>query len=542
MRGKFTSLLLTGALLTTLLTGCGMEFVSEAEEYESDAVIPKSGDLVADIDFEKAAKAITERKAMARQTGEYQTVVVAFFDWTGRPVGTDRISAAISAHTEETLGLDVELRIFDSSQYGDDMKVLLSSEGQVDLFTSAFLGYNACFNDGYALDLEQNGLFDDYCAGLKSKVRDEYLDACRIGGTLYGTPPIKDYAIETCAVCIGKEYLDGIGYNADGLPKGELGYPKATWSEINDIYAQLHEKYPDKYVIATQDNILTQGSTVDNLGGDYFGTLLDPENSLVVKDVFSSDVFKEWCLRTYEWNNEGYIAEDALTNNQAASAKVKSGAYMSLMAACKPGYKTQISGECGREMVVFDVGESFMSSSAVSNFPWCVNRDSQDPIAAMQVLDALYTDPYIENLICWGEEGVDYKLSHKGTITFADGVDANTSEYYPNVLWLMPNPYIAYVWKGDSPDLGQEISDFNDNCECRSLAIGFTWDNTNYAAQCRNLQEAYDEFAPQLIHGFIEPEEGIERLETALKAAGLEDYMEAKQRALNAWANENNIY
>ena len=106
----------------------------------------------------------------------------------------------------------------------------------------------------------------------------------------------------------------------------------------------------------------------------------------------------------------------------------------------------------------------------------------------------------------------------------------------------MPNPYIAYVWKGDSPDLGQEISDFNDNCKCRSLAIGFTWDNTNYAAKCRDLQEAYDEFAPQLVHGFIEPDEGIERLETALKAAGLEDYMEAKQRALNAWANENNIY
>ena len=542
MRGKFTPLLLTGAIFAILLTGCVMKLSSRSDDLESDAVIPKSGDLEKDIDFEKAAKAITARKALALQNGEYQTVTVAFFDWTGRPLGTDRINAAISAHTEETLGLDVELKIIDSSTYGDDMKILLSSEGKVDLFPTALIGYSACIGDGYVLDLEQNGMFDDYCAGLKNKVKEEYLDACRVGGVLYGTPQIKEYATETCAVCIGKEYLDGIGYNADLLPVGELGYPKATWAEINDIYAQLHEQHPDKYVIATQDNLLSQGSTVDNLGGDYFGTLLDPENSLVVKDVYSSDIFKEWCLRTYEWNKKGYIAEDAMRNNQAASARVRSGEYMSMMAACKPGYKTQISGECGREMVVFDLGESFMSSSAVSTFPWCVNRGSQDPIAALQVLDALYTDPYIEDLLCWGEEDIDYKITSRGTITYADGVDASTSEYAPNVTWLMPNQYIAHVWEGDPLNLGEQISDFNDNCSVRSMAIGFTWDNRNYSSVCKDLQNAYDEFAPQLIHGFVDPEEGIPQLETALKAAGLEEYMAAKQRALNSWALDNEIY
>lgn len=543
MRGKFTSLLLTGALFTTLLTGCNITLGSEDDLYESDAVIPKSGGLEStEIDYEKAAKAIAERKALAKQSGEYQKIVVAFLDWTGRPIGLGRINEAISAYTEEKLGLDVELMIMDYSEYADSMKFMLSSEYQVDLFSTCTLGYNECINDGYVLDLEENGMFDDYCAGLKSKVREDYLDACRVGGVLYGTPPIKDYAIETCAVCIGKEYLDGIGYNADGLPLGELGYPKATWDEINDIYAQLHDKYPDKYVIATQDNFLTQGSSVDNLGGDYYGTLLDPENSLVVKDVYSSDVFKEWCLRTYEWNQKGYISEDALTNEAAASTRVKSGDYMSMIAACKPGYKTQVSGECGREMVVFDLGESFMSSSAVSAIPWCVNKDSKDKIAAMQVLDSLYTDPYLENLICWGQKDVDYKVTSNGTITYADGLDANTSAYYPNVIWLMPNPYLAYVWKGDPLDLGQQISDFNDNCDIRSKAIGFTWDNTEYAAEYRQLQNAYEEYAPMLVHGFVDPEEGIAKLETALNAAGLEDYMTAKQNALNAWAFENNIF
>lgn len=544
MRKKLVSLLLCMTTSAMLLAGCGASAGTAGTADKAADTATSGGDetgastAAAD---SKAAQAVAERKAEAEKSGEYQKVVISFFDWTGRPAGLDRINAALSAHTEETLGLDVELQILDSAAYGDDMKLMLSSGEQVDIFNTCILGYSTCINNGYVLDLEEDNMFADYCTGIQEKVREDYIDACRVGGVLYGVPPIKDYAIETCAVCIGQEYLDGIGYDVSKLPTSDLGYPKATWDDINDIYAQLHEKYPDKYVMATQDNILTQGSSVDNVGGDYYGTLLDPMNSLKVENVYTSDIFKDWCQRTYEWNQAGYISKDALTDDTGASAKVKSGSYMAMMACCKPGYKTQISGECGRDMVVFDVGESFMSSASVSSFPWCINQNTEDPVAAIQVLDALYTDPVVEGLLCWGEEGKEYKVTEEGSITYADGVDANNSEYYPNVLWLMPNPYVTYVWQGDPLDLGAQMADFNDNCACKSKALGFTWDNTDYAAEYTALQNAYDEFAPKLVHGFVDPETGIAELESALEAAGLNDYMAAKQEALDAWAKENGI-
>ncbi|MBR1847802.1 MAG: ABC transporter substrate-binding protein [Lachnospiraceae bacterium] len=540
MRKKIVSLLLSATVSAMLLAGCGSSAETAATTDTKTATdTVEAGDTAAAGDV--AMQAIADRKAEAEKTGEYKKVVISFFDWTGRPAGLDRINAALSAHTEETLGLDVELQILDSAAYGDDMKLMLSSGEQVDIFNTCILGYSTCINNGYVLDLEEDNMFADYCKGIQEKVREDYIDACRVGGVLYGAPPIKDYAIETCAVCIGQEYLDGIGYDVSKLPTSNLGYPKATWDDINDIYAQLHEKYPDKYVMATQDNILTQGSSVDNVGGDYYGTLLDPMNSLKVEKVYTSDIFKDWCQRTYEWNQAGYISKDALTDDTGASAKVKSGSYMAMMACCKPGYKTQISGECGRDMVVFDVGESFMSSASVSSFPWCINQNTEDPVAAIQVLDALYTDPVIEGLLCWGEEGKEYKVNEDGTITYADGVDANNSEYYPNVLWLMPNPYVTYVWEGDPLDLGSQMADFNDNCDCKSKALGFTWDNTDYAAEYTALQNAYDEYAPKLVHGFVDPETGIAELEAALEAAGLNDYMAAKQEALDAWAKENGV-
>ena len=288
-----------------------------------------------------AQEAIDARKEEAEKTGEYQKIIISFFDWTGAPAGIDRINEALSEHTRETLGVDVELMIIDSAAYSEDMKLMLSSGEQVDIFSTCGPGYMTCVNNGYTLDLEEYDLFQTYGVGIQEKVRAEYLDACRVGGVLYGAPPIKDYAIQTSAVCIGQEYLDAIGYDYDAAEKDDLGYAKVDWDEINKIFAQIHEAFPDKYVMAIQDNELTQGSTVDNIGGDYYGTLLDPVNSLKIENVYESDIFKEWCERAYEWNQNGYLSKDAMTDKTGASAKVKSGGSYSAVPPQVSPHNTQ---------------------------------------------------------------------------------------------------------------------------------------------------------------------------------------------------------
>ena len=277
------------------------------------------------------------------------------------------------------------------------------------------------------------------------------------------------------------------------------------------------------------------------MGGDFYGALMNPSEELVLSNVFESDLFREWCERFYRWNNEGYIAADALEDRSGASARIKDGRCMAMMACGKPAYENQISGECGRAMTVFDVGESFLSSSSVTQFPWCINSKTKDPVAAMQVLDAFYCDPVVANLACWGEEGKEYVVNSDTTITWGPGIDANTSEYYPNVLWLMPNQYAAHVWEGDPVDIGQKTMEFNDNCPNRSKALGFTWDMGDHADEYAALGDAYGEYAPALIYGFTDPETGIKKLNEALKEAGLEDYMAAKQKALKDWAWENHV-
>lgn len=535
LKKRLLSTLLVVAMGATALSGCGKSGGSNSSESAKVAEDAKANG-------EDPAQAVIDaRKAKAAETGEYQKVVVSFFDWTGAPAGIDRINEEISKHTRETLGLDVELLIIDSAAYSDDIKLMLSSGEQVDLFSTCGPGYMTCVNNGYTLNLEEDDLLATYGSELNDLIRKDYLDACRVGGVLYGVPPIKDYAIQTATILVGTEYLEGANVDLTKFETDELGYYKASWDDVDEIFAAIHKAYPDKTVFSTQDNLLTQGSCVDNVAGDYFGTLLDPANSLKIENVYESDLFKEWAERAYAWNQAGYISGDAMSDKTGASARIKSGSYMAMMSQSKPAYQNQINGECGREMTIFDVGEAFMSSSAVSAFPWCINQSTDDPIASMQVLNALYTDPVVANLVCWGQEGVEYKVNDDTSINWAEGVNADNSEYYPNVLWMMPNQYAAHVWEGDPIDVGDQTAKFNDNCAVRSKALGFTWDNTDYSAEFTALKNAYEEYYAQVVYGFVEPEKGLKELNDALYAAGLKDYMEAKQAALDKWAEENGV-
>ncbi|MBR6004432.1 MAG: extracellular solute-binding protein, partial [Lachnospiraceae bacterium] len=191
---KFLSVLLASAMVLSL-AACGTKTTDATEtKSESNTAATETVETASTDENSAYAQAIADRKAAAESSGSYEKVVISFFDWTGAPAGIDRINQKLSEYTEEKLGVDVELLIIDVAAYSDDIKLMLSSGEQVDLFSTCGPGYMTCVNNGYTADLEEDGLLETYAPGLKSVIRDDYFDACRVGGTLYGVPPIKDYA------------------------------------------------------------------------------------------------------------------------------------------------------------------------------------------------------------------------------------------------------------------------------------------------------------------------------------------------------------
>ena len=117
---------------------------------------------------------------------------------------------------------------------------------------------------------------------------------------------------------------------------------------------------------------------------------------------------------------------------------------------------------------------------------------------------------------------------------------AENSEYYNNVNWETPNQFIAKIWEGDGLDIWDRMEKFNSE-SVKSIALGFSFDNSAVSSTYTALTNVYEEYVKALFYGFTDPETGIPALLEKLKAAGLDDYIAAKQEALNQWAQENGV-
>lgn len=481
-------------------------------------------------------QAIAERKASGKNT----KVVMSFFTWVGAPKGTDRIEGLINKITEDKLGIDVDLLVMDSSSFSQNVPLMCASGEKLDIFSAGGIGFTKAVNNGYLYDMNQNDLLKNYGQGILNSMDNVYINACSVGNGLYAVPPVKDMAMSAGYLCIGSQFLDGIGYDYNSKwSDSSKEVIKTNWDELDKIFAQLHTKYPDKSVLTATVNI-AGGSTYDPVSGDWFGVLMDPAKSLELSDVYASKEYMDLCKRSYKYNQLGYLPADCLTTTLTMGAQVGAGTAMSMTAGGKPGYRTQVSAECSMDMVCFQLGEDIVRSSVPTSVCWGINQNCQDPVAAMQLLDICYTNKDISNLLCWGEEGKDYVVNDDGRINFPSGIDSKNSEWYHAVQWQMPNECISHVWHTDSPDLWDRITKFNENA-IKSKALGFTWDNTGYATQYTALSNVSSEYSKSLSLGCVDPEVGIPEFEEKLKAAGLDEYIGAKRDALNAWAKEKGI-
>ena len=82
-----------------------------------------------------------------------------------------------------------------------------------------------------------------------------------------------------------------------------------------------------------------------------------------------------------------------------------------------------------------------------------------------------------------------------------------------------------------SKDILDKFSSYNVN-------TGFWGDYWTFDIDAKNI---YDEYIKQLMFGFLDPDVGIPEMVERMEAAGLNEYIAAKQKALDEWAAANGV-
>ena len=519
MKKRTLALILSALTAATVFASCssssdGSSAASDSSASGSETAGTETGETSGDSDLREEELVTLDIVCMSSGKNE--------------PDITD-VENAMNEILEEKLNCNVDLTFIAYANYADQISLLLSSGEDADLLPVYLIPLSTCANAGQIMPLDD--LIDQYGQGIKDQLGD-YVDCGRIDGVLYGVTTARDLA-NSQGFAYKVDVAEEVGFDADSIE---------TLDDLETELMKVKEANPDMWPVAVSagENIRNWGW--DPLGDDTvnLGVLVDPTDP-TVSNLYESDLYKDLATEMYNWMQEGLIQADAVNTTETATTLMTAGTAFGYFTNLKPGYAEENSSSLGYEIAVVDIIPALACTNNVSRATWTISSGCDNPEAAMKVLNELYTNPELSNLYMYGIEGVHYKVLEEGgasngqdIITWADGLDASTSNYAKSGTWIMPNQFIGNVWEGSAPDVWDQQREFNDTAQ-KSAAFGFTYDSlpvTNEVTACTNVVSKYHK---ALLCGALDPATTLDQFNEELYAAGLQNIIDEKQTQLNAW-------
>jgi putative aldouronate transport system substrate-binding protein len=515
---KILATLLVMCMILTMLTACGntkeAAKTDETQEITTDQAEGSSVDVT---------EGVQEEKEYDYSDKDHVTLKIMIFGIADSEK-TKEISEKVSEITREKLNCDVEINRIGFGTYMNQLNLALSSGEQLDIFMPMQSGAFYA-NAGQIQPIDQYLLTSG--KDLKEQISAEDFKCGSFAGETYGVPVNGTKASELGFV-MRKDIADELGIDYKNM---------TSFEQLHDALVKVKEACPDMYpVVSDFGKTFGSGATLylgQDVMADNLGVLIDPTKA-TVENLYASDLFKERAEMMYAWAQEGLIMPDASTNSEAATSIISAGRGFGYFSHMKPGFENEVAAGTGMEMVTMKYTKP-LSNTDNTGISWYVATNSVDPERAVAMLNLMYTDSEVANLLTYGVEGEDYKIidEENGIVDYADGISAEKN-LWMILPWSWPNEQIAYLMKGNSPTLHEEVVAFQ-KAAIQSAAKGFVFDNTpvvNQITACTAVIEKYDK---DLLCGITDPSTTIPKFLEELKKNGIDDVINEKQAQLNDW-------
>lgn len=514
MTRKIASIVVTACMIATLGTGCG----------STGASVPASTTAGSAASASSSAAA-SESQAAAQEMIDLN---VAFISGSSLP-DLSKVQDAINEITKSEIQANVTWKLYSFSNYTEQMNLLLASNSEAIDLMPVFSGdYTNYVSTGKLLDMTD--ALAAYGQGIREQVGADYLPAGQVGGRQFGVPAIMGWPSST-AVVMRKDILDKAGVSLDSVKK---------LADLTPILEKVHASSPEGACLVPESTKMLDNYITYDALGDKNGVLLNYGSELKVTNWFESAEYAEMVRLMRSWNQAGYIMADAEISQDVGNTLIKNQAGYGLIRGGSPGAAESVTMASGYEMVQVNICDALSTTSQVGVLEWVVPIIATDINRSVQMLNLMYSDERVANLIAWGIEGTHYVKKTDGTIGYPEGVTAETASYMPNTAWEMGNQFITHVWEGNSADYNEQLKAFNRDANV-SKAMGFAWSSTNVTTAISAVTNVCDQYRPALESGAVDPEKALPEFIQALKDAGIDQIIAEKQTQLDAWASKNNI-
>lgn len=503
---RVMSMLLVLVMVMSLLTACGEKTNptegTKATEAETDAP--------------KATDAPTE--------AEPEEVITLKWYWKGeidKDTGAkERVFEAANKLLEERYNLRIEIV---DSVYGEYNTIINNVDAAQEVYDLRYVGGLATYEDlidqGVLLDITD--LMKEY-APTRYAAYEDYWELFERDGRIY-TCLCYQLMCNTEGIGVHEKYLEEFNIDINSIQ---------DWDDIENLMKTVQAKYPEavqnapKKVFPGHDGYMSAGVSYCHISDEYAaGGSKEGEVPQVVC-YYLTEEFRDYCKMLKKWVDEGLLSDlyDAGgTDYWKTQEQVWTGS-----AVYKPGGDTEYSNSWKTPMKIAKWSESYMTVDKIMATTTGVSTTSEHPEAAVKLLEILYTDQEIYNMLVFGIEGEDYEVIGENTIRKID------NGYSGMYNWELCDITRGYLTEGQAEDTWEQTVEINNNA-VKSPLMDVIFDTTAVKTQIADVKAVAAEKTALLLCGLVDDVDvAVDEFIAALQTAGIQDIVDLAQEQINA--------
>lgn len=421
--------------------------------------------------------------------------------------------------------IELSMKFISWGNYAQKYNVMVTSGDKYDLAFAQNYPVNAQ-NGSFA---EMNSLIKKYAQSAYDKVDPAYWKGLRINGKIYGFP------------VNGNIYAtNGITFNEALVKKYNIHVGDIkSYADMEPALKAIHEKDPKVAGFAIGQGFKASPRSMEFPLGNGLPFAIDSSGK--TKKIFNAYDTPEMqsILKTlHKYYEKGYIPKDAATSN--TQYNLNENTWFTRQETQGPfdyGDTALENAAGGKKMKTYPITDPYKSEAQTQVAVWSISKTSPHKKEAMQVLNALNTNPKLLNNITWGLEGKQWHFVNK-----AKGKIETTSEYKPLTFigaWMMGNNDLLYT----QPQITQKmINQRKEDIKKAkdSAALGFMPDTSSVKTQVTNCSNVMSKYLDILNTGTADPVPTIKKMDSELKTAGYDKVQSVLQKQYDEFLAKKN--